>query len=246
MNKAIDIATKLIKLNEGCKLEVYTCPAGKPTFGYGTNLEAFDDFLFSVSEDGLFKCAGVEGAEVDFSYGLDAVVGTINNLQDKEALEALAAAFLETEIINCKRTLNTQKWFTDDLSEFQQAIILDLAYNIGVAGVLKFQNMIEAIKQRNYGIACEEMLDSKYHYQMICYGYKDELEKAVNAGCIMGIDCRAQIEQISNSEDKEKLAVEVREWYANLPDDSKKLRSMSNALSLQFDKPLGKYKEFFK
>lgn len=201
MNTAIEIATKLIKLNEGCKLEVYTCPAGKPTFGYGTNLEALDKDI----------------------------VNQIYNILAKESLKALAVESLEREIINCKRALNTQKWFTDDLSEFQQAIILDLAYNIGVAGVLKFKNMIEAIKQRNYGIACEEMLDSNYHHQMICYGYSKELEKAVDAGYIMGINFNRQ----------------VREWYANLPDDSKKLRSMSNALSLQFDRPLGKYKELF-
>ena len=196
MTKAIEIATKLIKLNEGCKLEVYTCPAGYKTFGYGTNLESLDD------ED----------------------IKKYNNLIADASLE-----WLEREIINCKQALNTQKWFTDDLSCFQQAIILDLAYNIGVAGVLKFKKMIEAIKQRNYGIACEEMLDSRYHHKMICYGYKKELELAVNAGYIMGIDFQAQ----------------VRRWYANLPDDSKKLRSMSNALSLQFDKPLVKYKELF-
>ena len=201
MTKAIEIATKLIKLNEGCKLEVYTCPAGYKTFGYGTNLESLDD------ED----------------------IKKYNNLIADASLKELALEWLEREIINCKQALNTQKWFTDDLSCFQQAIILDLAYNIGVAGVLKFKKMIEAIKQRNYGIACEEMLDSRYHHQMICYGYKKELELAVNAGYIMGIDFQAQ----------------VRQWYANLPDDCKKLRSMSNALSLQFDKPLGKYKELF-
>ena len=215
MNKAIDIAIKLIKLNEGCKLEVYTCPAGYKTFGYGTNLEVLDR---------LFKCAGVAGADVDFGSGLNVAIEQINNSQDKEAL---AVALLQSEVINCKRALSKHSWFTDDLSDFQQAIIIDLAYNIGVAGVLKFQNMIAAIKQRNYGIACEEMLDSNYHHQMICYGYRKELEKAVHAGYIMGINFNRQ----------------VREWYANLPDDSKKLRSMSNALSLQFNKALGKYKE---
>jgi lysozyme len=172
-----------------------------------------------------------EAVGVDFTYkckqiGIDRAIEQINDNKQKQAL---ANIFLDYEVVKCKRALNTQKWFTDDLSEFQQAIILDLAYNIGVAGVLKFKRMIKAIKQRNYGIACEEMLDSKYHYQMICYGYKQELAKAVNDGYIMGINFNAQ----------------VREWYANLPDDTKKLRSMSNALSLQFDEPLGKYKELF-
>jgi lysozyme len=199
MSKTIEISTKLIQLNEGCKLEVYTCPAGFKTFGYGTNLEVLD-------------------ADI---------IQQINNaqLQDAYMLESFAVDLLRREIVNSNKALNTQKWFTDDLSEFQQAIILDLAYNIGVAGVLKFKKMIEAIKQRNYGIAGEEMLLSKYHYQMICYGYKDELTDAedINTGS----------------------ALDVISWYNDLDNDNKQLRSTSNALSLQFDKPLGKYKELF-
>jgi lysozyme len=196
MTKTIDIATKLIKLNEGCKLEVYTCPAGYKTFGYGTNLEVLDAEIFKTIEE-------------------------INDLQHKKEL---AIGLLRREIVHCNRALSKHAWFTDDLSEFEQAIILDLAYNIGVAGVLKFQKMIKAIKQHNYGIAGEEMLDSKYHYQMVCYGYKDELADAdIN---------------IANR-------VEVLLWHSFLDKDYKQLRSACNALSLQFNKPLGKYKGLF-
>mgnify|MGYP003646629895 CR=1 FL=1 len=194
MSKTIEIATKIIKLNEGLRLEVYTCPAGNKTFGFGTNLEV----------------------------SLDNIIVTINNCKDKETL---AVELLQRDIINCNEALNAQRWFAEDLSEFQQAIILDLAYNIGVAGVLKFKNMIAAIEQRNYGIAGDEMLHSRYHYQMISFGYKDELADAkdINIGS----------------------AMDVIPWYNNLDEDYKQLRSASNALSLQFDKPLGKYKELF-
>jgi len=212
MTNTIDIATKLIKLNEGLRLEVYTCDAGFKTFGYGTNLEVLN---------GLYKCAGRPDLDIDFSKGIDKTIEQINNSTDKEAL---AVALLQSEIINCKRALNTQKWFTDDLSDFQQAIIIDLAYNMGVAGVLEFNKMITAIRDRNYGIAGEEMLMSKYHYQMIRFGYKDELADS-------RIDARNR--------------AEVMEWYNNLEKDYKQLRSASNAISLQFDKPLGKYKGLF-
>jgi lysozyme len=195
MSKTMDIATKLIKLNEGCKLEVYTCPAGKPTFGFGTNLEVLDADINNAIE-------------------------YVNNVNCKESL---AIGLLMRRVFDCDVALNIQKWFTDDLTDFQQAIILDLAYNIGVAGVLKFEKMIAAIKQRNYGIAGEEMLLSKYHYQMICYGYKDEL---------------ADAEDIDTCS-----ALQVIAWYNDLDSDYKQLRSACNALSLQFDKPLGKYKE---
>ena len=82
--------------------------------------------------------------------------------------------------------------------------------------------MIKAIKQRNYGIAGTEMLASKYHYQMISFGYADELADAEDIDTCSALD--------------------VIGWYNNLEEDYKQLRSMSNAVSLQFDKPLGKYK----
>jgi lysozyme len=197
MSKAIDIATKLIKLNEGLRLEIYTCDAGFKTFGFGTNLEV------------------LEG-------NTNKIIDEINNFE--QVKETLAVDLMQREIINCNKALKTQKWFTDDLSHFQQAIILDLAYNMGVSGVLVFNNMIKAIKQRNYGIAFAEMLDSKYHYQMICFGYADELADA-------GVD--------------KSDRTEVFSWYNDLQQDTKQLRSLSNAVSLQFDTPLGKYKELF-
>jgi len=224
INKAIEIATKLIQLNEGCKLEVYTCPAGYKTFGYGTNLEVLSSNAYKMPT--VDEAVGVNFAYKCKQIGIDRAIKQIN---DNEQIQALANIFLNYEIVNCKKALNTQKWFTDDLSCFQQAIIIDLAYNIGVAGVLKFKKMIEAIKQRNYGIASQEMLDSKYHYQMICFGYEDELEKAgvsaliANVGLIIAKN-------------------EVFRWYNNLDSDYKQLRSMSNAVSLQFDKLQGKYK----
>lgn len=222
MTNKIDIATKLIKLNEGCKLEVYTCPAGYKTFGYGTNLEVLDANLSTVKD--VIELTAAWG-DADFGYrckqtGLDA----IDYISD-EIKEKLANYFLQEDILNCRYALSKHTWFTDDLSDFQQAIIIDLAYNIGVAGVLKFAKMIQAIKQRNYGIAGEEMLHSRYHYQMISFGYKDELADAEDLDTCSALD--------------------VIKWYNNLDEDYKQLRSLSNALSLQFDNPLGKYKELF-
>jgi len=221
MTKTIDIATKIIKRNEGLRLEVYTCPAGFKTFGFGTNLEVVN--LAVLKE--VARLYGEATGDVDFGFrykqiGVELAMDYIDISQKKK----LASLFLKQELLNCAKALIKHAWFTDDLSDFQQAIILDLAYNIGVSGVLKFKKMIKAIKERNYGLAFTEMLDSKYHYQMICYGYKEELSDA-------GID-------INNER-------EVIFWHNNLDEDYKKLRSASNALSLQFDKPLGKYKELF-
>lgn len=44
-------------------------------------------------------------------------------------------------------------------------IILDMAYNMGLDGVLSFKKMLQAIKESCYLLAAEELKDSKYFKQ---------------------------------------------------------------------------------
>ncbi len=46
-----------------------------------------------------------------------------------------------------------------------QVIMMDMAYNLGIHGLLKFRNMITAIGDRDYYQASLEMLDSKWARQ---------------------------------------------------------------------------------
>lgn len=51
------------------------------------------------------------------------------------------------------------------LNPTRQAVILDLAYNVGLAGFYRFKKMISALTQGDYERASEEMIDSKWYRQ---------------------------------------------------------------------------------
>lgn len=53
-------------------------------------------------------------------------------------------------------------WFLE-LNTVRQQVIMDMAYNMGVAGVLTFKKMIRAIIAKDYNRAGKEILDSNYH-----------------------------------------------------------------------------------
>lgn len=56
-------------------------------------------------------------------------------------------------------------WFTT-LDDIRQKVVIDMAFNLGVNGVLSFKNMIQALKEKDYDKAAEEMLDSLWAEQV--------------------------------------------------------------------------------
>lgn len=60
--------------------------------------------------------------------------------------------------------LSKYQWY-NKLNDARKAIILSMAYQMGVSGVLKFKNMIKSIEQDDYRNAALEMLDSRWAKQ---------------------------------------------------------------------------------
>jgi len=50
--------------------------------------------------------------------------------------------------------------------EARFAVLLNMAFNLGVAGLLGFRKMIEAVRDGNYDRAAKEMLDSEWALQV--------------------------------------------------------------------------------
>ena len=55
-------------------------------------------------------------------------------------------------------------WF-EELDEVRQGVLLNMAYQMGVVGLLKFKNTLAAIKARQYTAASVGMLDSLWARQ---------------------------------------------------------------------------------
>ena len=54
----------------------------------------------------------------------------------------------------------------NQLSGNRQDVLIDMAYNLGISGLLKFKKMLFAINDNNYSKAAEEMLDSTWSGQV--------------------------------------------------------------------------------
>ena len=54
----------------------------------------------------------------------------------------------------------------DDLCTVRKIVLLDMAYNLGVPGLLKFKKMLAALEEGDFELAAKEMLDSRYAAQV--------------------------------------------------------------------------------
>lgn len=53
-----------------------------------------------------------------------------------------------------------------NLSEPRQAVLLNMAFNMGAAGLLSFKRMLQFVQAGNYGSARQEMLNSRWASQV--------------------------------------------------------------------------------
>jgi len=138
-------------LHEGLKLRPYKCPANKWTIGVGRNLEDV-----GLSKDEQFKLFGT------------------SNLNRKEVIDGLLARgitkeqalyLLDNDIENCTADVKRFPWF-ESLDPVRQKVIIDMRFNLGLAGLMRFKRMILALEQGDYDRAGEEMKDSKWYSQV--------------------------------------------------------------------------------
>ena len=109
--------------DEGLRLTVYKCTAGKNTIGIGRNL---DDVGISMTE-----------ATTLLNNDIDKVQAALNDRLD---------------------------WWTG-LSENRQNVLANMAFQLGVNGLLKFKNTIAFIKAGAYDKAADGMLKSLWARQ---------------------------------------------------------------------------------
>ena len=125
-----------IKIHEGFRSSVYLCPTGHPTVGYG------------------FRVADLSADEL-------ALNGGAVEPMSKEVAEKI----LDIKITKFKKQVyNALPWLTYAPMDIQDALC-EMAYQMGVAGLLGFKNTLAMIKERKYTQAAENMLKSKWATQ---------------------------------------------------------------------------------
>ena len=93
-------------------------------------------------------------------------IGYARNL-DKDGINQKEAAEL---LKNDLKTLeNELKWNCNvyvELDEIRQAVLLEMAYNLGIVKLMGFRKMLAALEEKNYEKAAHEMLNSQWAAQI--------------------------------------------------------------------------------
>lgn len=137
MSLQLDMALALVKDAEGFSANKYLCPAGKVTQGYGRNLEAHP-----LSEEELKE--------------LNAD-GTVS--------ETVAEKWALHELLDCEIKLMSNIIYKNQ-SPVRKAVLLDMCFNIGYTGLMKFKKMWFALGNKDYPSASREMKDSSWYTQV--------------------------------------------------------------------------------
>jgi lysozyme len=132
-----EIIQRLV-LHEGCMLVPYKCPAGFLTIGVGRNIEK--NPLTSEEK----KVCG------DYMNGIT-----------KNAAFYLLRNDIEKV---CKDLMKNIPWWKN-LDNERQYALLDMCFQLGINGLLRFRKMLSAMGVGNWQQAAEECLNSNYARQ---------------------------------------------------------------------------------
>lgn len=139
-------ALDLIARHEGFRQFPYCDKCGEQLRRFGT--------------EGWICACGLRGeasGNITIGYGLNLEATGLSRAQ---ALGLLGAATDVLMLHDLKRLR-----FFRALDEVRAAAIVDLAYNLGVAGLLKFEQMIAALSYGHFAMAADFLRDSKAREQ---------------------------------------------------------------------------------
>lgn len=132
----MELLVEQLKLHEGYRKEPYYDTEGILTWGIGRNLEANP-----LTDDEILHML-YHGRESAAEYCLTKDV--------------------QSAIQDCKTLYS----FYDKLSEVRKRVLIDMAFNLGRNRLRQFVKMASALESRNYTKAAEEMLNSRWAYQV--------------------------------------------------------------------------------
>ena len=143
ISQGIDIA-KMIERHEGKRNSVYVDTKGHPTIGIGFNLD-----------------------KIDAKQKLSNLGININKILNGQSLtdEQVYILFkedLENAIIDAHKFLSN---FDQQPIEIQ-TVLIDMSFNLGYTRLSNFKNFREALLNKNYQLAADEMVNSKWYNQV--------------------------------------------------------------------------------
>ena len=93
-------------------------------------------------------------------------IGVGRNLESNGISEAEAMLLIENDIDRCVIQLKSKLPYYFILPENVKIVLLNMCFNMGVNGLLKFKKTLKYIENKEYKEASIEMLDSKWAKQV--------------------------------------------------------------------------------
>ncbi len=93
-------------------------------------------------------------------------IGIGRNLDDMGIVEDEAHFMLDNDIQRCKYELISNVLYWESIEEVRQDVLINMCFNMGISRLRSFRNMWNAIKNKDYETASEEMLDSRWATQV--------------------------------------------------------------------------------
>lgn len=110
----------------------------------------------------IYKCTAGKNT-IGYGHNIDSdpnrTVSDFKNGITKEDAEKLLVEDIEI----ATKSLHFHFPFIITLSEVRQDCLVNMAFNLGIGGLLKFKKMIRALTHRNFEQAGVEMRDSKWY-----------------------------------------------------------------------------------
>ncbi len=79
--------------------------------------------------------------------------------------KAEAQYLLDNDVYECIRNLTPYEWYVGQ-DEIRQAALVDMAFNLGVHGLLGFPHFLAAIQAKDYPTAASHLKGSLWHQQV--------------------------------------------------------------------------------
>lgn len=93
-------------------------------------------------------------------------IGYGRNLEETGITEKEAEFLLSNDVFLVEHDLKDRLSYFSELSDVRRAVLVDMAFNLGVAGLFKFKKTLALIKSGEYNEAAMEMLDSRWASQV--------------------------------------------------------------------------------
>lgn len=146
----------ILKEYEGFYARPYLCPAQKCTIGYGTNLEAHRKFIpYADIREG--KLTGNALRKALINRGME---------WSKETAEKAMREELDATLNSLMRRVSAYGQLCHRGEQARSEVILDMAYNMGVATLLTFRNTLSFIERGEYQKAATNMRASRWYGQV--------------------------------------------------------------------------------